>query len=259
MAQFETYRNCFKYVRFRREDGIVEMAIHRDGGTALWDFGLNGIHRELGDAFAAVASDPDCAVLIFTGTGQAFLTDIDVGDVTPDELKGCAFWDRIYREGKTLLQNLLDIEVPVVAAVNGNAFLHAEIALLSDIVLAADHARFADKFHFPIGVVPGDGVHVLWPMLLGPNRARYFLLTGEELAAEEAKRLGVVGEVMSSAELMPRAWALARQIALKPVLTRRYARVALIQDIKRRLLADLSHGLMLEGMAWVAMQNASSP
>ena len=108
--------------------------------------------------------------------------------------------------------NLLDIEVPVIAAVNGPVNIHAEIAVLSDIVLAADHAAFADAPHFPNGLVPGDGVHVIWPYLLGRNRGRYFLLTGQRLSAQEALQLGVVSEVMPASRLLPRARELARQI-----------------------------------------------
>jgi enoyl-CoA hydratase/carnithine racemase len=258
LSNFNSYEHDFKYVRFKRDHGVVELAIHRDGGAALWDFGPAGIHRELGEAFRAVAQDPECAVVIFTGLGNTFLTNIDVGDMRPEELKTHQFWDRIYREGTSLLQNFLDIEVPVIGALNGDAFLHAELPILSDIVLASDQVRFADKFHFPIDVVPGDGVHVVWPMLLGPNRGRYFLLTGQEISAHEGQSLGVVAEVLSASALMPRAWELAYQIARKPELTRRYTKVALIQEIKRRILADVSHGLMLEGAAWLAMGRHSA-
>ena len=114
-------------------------------------------------------------MVIFTGTGDEFLTRMDtstIGDINTQ------YWARIHQEGKDLLQNLLEIEVPIIGAVNGPAFIHAELPTLSDIVIASDRASFADKAHGPGGVVPGDGVHVWWPMLLGPNRARHFLLTG---------------------------------------------------------------------------------
>jgi enoyl-CoA hydratase/carnithine racemase len=249
MTRLEDYQDSFKYIRIRREGGVLEMTIHRDGGSALWDFGPTGIHRELGDAFLAIGQDPETRVVILTGAGEAFLKEFDYAGA---EAPSAAFWDRIYREGKALLHNLLDIEVPVIAAVNGDAFIHAELAVLSDIVLAAEGVRFADKAHFPGGTVPGDGVHVVWPMLLGPNRGRYFLLTGQEIDAEEALRLGVVGEVLPRDQLLSRAWTLARDIAAKPPLAVRYTRVALIQDLKRRMLSELSHGLMLEGMAALA-------
>src|SRR6202043_3825594 len=111
--------------------------------------------------------------------------------------------------------NHLNIEVPMIAAVNGPALIHAELAVLCDIVLAADHAEFQDAPHLPLGIVPGEGVHIVWPLLLGPNRGRYFLLTGEEISAQQALTLNVVAEVLPPERLLPRAHELASQLADK--------------------------------------------
>jgi len=147
--------------------------------------------------------------------------------------------------------------VPVIAAVHGAAFVHAEIPLLADIVLASETARFADKAHAIAGVVPGDGVHVVWPMLLGPNRGRYFLLTGQEIAAREALSLGLVGEVLPADRLTDRAWEHARAIAARPPLANRYTRLLLTRYLKERLAAELEQGLTMEGMAVLAGMNIS--
>ena len=82
---------------------------------------------------------------------------------------------------------MLDIEVPMIAAVNGPVTVHSELAVLCDVVLARTDTYFQDAPHFPGGLVPGDSMQVVWPMLLGPNRGRYFLLTGQEIHAEEAR------------------------------------------------------------------------
>jgi enoyl-CoA hydratase/carnithine racemase len=147
---------------------------------------------------------------------------------------------------------MLSIEVPVIAAVNGPAFIHAELPVLADIVLASEKAVFADKPHFINGVVPGDGVQIVWPMLLGPNRGRYFLMTGQEIGAKEAMALGVVGEVLAPEQLLPRAWELAREIAARPKLAMRYARLVLTKKIREEVSRDLGTGLIMEGMAVLA-------
>ncbi|GAY24497.1 MULTISPECIES: enoyl-CoA hydratase/isomerase family protein [Sphingobium] len=240
---------AFDNIIMTQDDGIVELRIHHRGGPAKWAL-WGGLHRELGIAFAQVAADPDARVLLITGTGDSFCAEFDMDCDMPQ--MGAATWDVIFREGRALLNNLLAIEIPVLAAVNGPAFIHAEIALLADVVLAAEGAVFADRPHALAGVVPGDGVHSIWPMLLGPNRGRYFLMTGQEIGAAEALSLGLVGEVLSPEALMPRAWELARTIAARPAIANRYTRMLLTREIKGRLAAELDQGLAMEGMAILA-------
>jgi enoyl-CoA hydratase/carnithine racemase len=124
--------------------------------------------------------------------------------------------------------------------------------VLCDIVLAAEEAEFQDAPHLPNGLVPGDGVHVVWPLVLGPNRGRYFLLTGQKLSAREALELGVVNEVMQREKLLPRAKELAREICKRPMLAHRYARVAMTQVLKQQMLDGLGYGIALESLSMMA-------
>jgi enoyl-CoA hydratase/carnithine racemase len=254
MADFDSYKDNYRYIRLTRQDGILEFKIHHEGGAPKWTFGPTGIHNELGRAFYDVGRDPANEVVILSHEGGDFMEALYFDPESALEPQGAmpvGVFDRIYKEAKDLLTNLLEIEVPVIAAVRGKAFIHAELAVMSDIVLADSTAVFADKAHFIFGAVPGDGVHVLWPMLLGPNRGRYFLLTGQEIPVNEAERLGIVSEILPPAELIGRAWALARELARQPRIVRRYTRVALTQHFKRRILDDLGYGIALEGVAMI--------
>ncbi len=248
MVTFADYATKYQHIRMERRDGILQLTLHSNGETLRWGAGP---HEELGFAFRDIGSDPENRVIILTGTGHAFIEEVDSGNVgqrLPATKITPRVWDHIYWDAKQLLMNLLDIEVPMIAAVNGPVFIHAELAVLCDIVLSADHAVFQDAPHFPNGLVPGDGVHVVWPLVLGINRGRYFLLTGQKLAAQEALELGVVNEVLPPERLLPRAWELAEQLNKQSSLTLRYARVALTQRLKRLMLDNLGYGLALQGL-----------
>jgi enoyl-CoA hydratase/carnithine racemase len=250
MSHLKDYAERFETLRFERRDGVLLVTLHKDGGPAEWGISEQGLHNELGLAFAEVARDPENRVVIITGAGDEFCARFDFKTPYPDT-RTPAGWDRIVREGKSLIGNLLDIPVPVIGAVNGPALIHAEVALLSDVVLAAEHAEFADLAHVPGNSPPGDGVQVIWPMLLGPNRGRYFLMTGQRIGAAEALRLGVVGEVLPKEKLLERAWEIGFGLAEKPPLMLRYTRQLLTQHLKKRMLDELVPGLIIEGMALV--------
>lgn len=245
---FAEYSTQFETVEMRREDGILEMRFHTGAGPLQW--GLLP-HGELERAFLAVGRDRENQVVILTGTGDEFSGPpvADAGHFLVKDAGTAQQTDHIYWEGKHLLMNLLNIEVPVIAAVNGPAVRHAEIPLLSDIVLAAQEAEFQDSAHFSGGLVPGDGVHVVFPLLMGANRGRYFLLTGQKVGARQALEYGLVNEVLPRTELLPRAWTLARQLLRRSALIRRYSRVLLTQDLKRRMHDLLGYGLALESLA----------
>jgi enoyl-CoA hydratase/carnithine racemase len=247
MSQLDNYATKYSCIKMRRRNGILEMRFHTDDGPLRWGLGPHG---ELPEAFADVARDRDNRVVILTGTGNEW-SGVRANPATrslPQGLTADAY-DRVHWEGRALLMNLLNIEVPVVSAINGPAWRHCEIPLLSDIVLAADTAAFQDSAHFISGMLPGDGMHIVMPLLMGMNRGRYFLLTGQTLSAQEAKELGLVAEILPPGKVLARAWEHAEALAAKPTLLLRYTRLMFTEYLKKRMQDLLGYGLAMEGLA----------
>ena len=242
--KFEDYRERYNNIVLTRDDvGVLLMRFHTGGGAFVWS---EEAHEELGHCFAEVGADRGNRVVVMTGTDGVWCETIDFASFS---LNNPAEWDHLFYDGRKLLDNLLAIEVPVISAVNGAARIHPEIAVLADIVVASDDAVFQDAPHFMGGIVPGDGAHVVWTHVLGPNRGRYFLLMGQELSAAEALAAGVVGELLPTDEVLDRALAIAALFAAKTDLTLRYSRVILTQRYKRLMQEGLSVGLGLEALA----------
>ncbi len=208
MTTLDEYRNSFETIRFERDDGILQMTVHTDGDSLRW--GAPAV-QEMQAAFGAIAADVENRVVIFTGTGEEF----NGPKGSPETFPGTTArgWEFAHWNTRKLLLNFLDIEAPVICALNGPVWRHCETPLLSDIVIASETAAIQDSGHFINGLVPGDGMHIVLPYVMGPNRARYFMLTGQVIEAREALELGIFAEVLPPGEVLPRAWELARDLA----------------------------------------------
>jgi enoyl-CoA hydratase/carnithine racemase len=256
--EFDDYRSKFQHLAYlRRTDGILEIRLHTRDDTIQWSI---AVHDALPKLFYAIAEDRDNRVVILTGTGDAF-----TGPRASRETRALPYrptseqWDRSFYEGRRLEENLLNIEAPVICALNGPPFRHMELALLSDIVLAADTALFEDPGHFRTGdLVPGDSIHLVCSNLMGHNRARYFQLMGQTLNAEEAMQLGLVAEVHPKEKVLDRAWEIARYLNEKPSLMLRYTRLMFTQELKRQMHDLLPLGLALEGLAVTGSESTYS-
>jgi enoyl-CoA hydratase/carnithine racemase len=193
-----------------------------------------------------VAEDRANRVLVITGTGDRFMTDIDgpsLGDITkPME------WDRGYAEGRRVLQRLADLEMPIVAAVNGPASVHSEYVLIADIVIASKTTVFSDFPHLTFGIVPGDGIQIVWEEVLGLNRSRHLLITQGSFTAEEALGWGAVAEVIEQGRVLARAKEIAETLAGRSQLLNRYLPIVLRQRLSRRMAEGAALGMALEGL-----------
>ena len=233
----------------RTPSGVLTLRFHKDGGPAAFS---GSMQAEMPNALAAIAEDRANRVLVLTGTGDSFMTGIDpesLGDLTRPDI-----WARIFTRGTTTMQRLIDLEMPIIAATNGPVSIHSEWSMLADIVLAADTTIFSDYSHPKFGTVPGDGVHLIWEEVLGLNRSRHLALTGGEFTAAEAKECGVVAEILPLDQVLPRAMALAEELAAKSELYTRFIAVTMRQRLSRRVHEGVKLGMALEGLA--ASQNA---
>jgi enoyl-CoA hydratase/carnithine racemase len=246
VPELSSYKDKYNHFKFERTDGIIQVTMHTNDSDLIWGFGPD---EECGFMFEDIGRDPENKAIILTGSGTTFIDNEEFGSGDPNVTIPASVWANVMSFAKRLLQAHLDIEAPMIAAINGPATIHAELALLCDIVLASETTTLADQPHFPNGLVPGDGVQVIWPMLIGMNRARYMLYTGQHLSAQQALDLGVVNEVLAPDALLPRAWELARQILEQPPLTVRFMRGVFTSQIKRAIAAEFGYGVALEGMA----------
>lgn len=204
------------------------------------------MRRELRVLFTALTNHGDVGALVLTGEGKAFCAG---GDFSMMESFLAADWRKQARNlenGVLTLRDLLSIQQPVVAAVNGAATgLGATIALASDVVVMADHATLADT-HVKVGIVAGDGGSLLWPAAMGMARAKHHLMTGAPLPAAEAERLGVVTEVVPGEKVLARAQELARELAHGPRFAIEWTKHAINTRLLRDLYEQLPFSLALE-------------
>lgn len=226
-----------------RNDGIIEVRMHSAGGPATYSLGL---HNAWGQAWQEVGNDPCNEVVIFSGTGGAWIGGADPASFAQPfhEWSGDQAYELHY-DGMKVVENLvMGIDVPTIGVVNGPGF-HTEIALFCDITLAAEDAVFSDG-HFAAGQTPGDGLQVALQALLGPKRAAYAFYTGEQISAEKALDLGLVNEVLPRDRLLPRAREIATTIMQKPRPVRRLTHTIAQRPLRRRLLEDHGYGMAHE-------------
>ena len=248
MTAFDDYADRYDQVAFHRTDtGVLTMRLHTGDGPTVWSLAT---YNDVLPALRDVAADPDNEVVILTGTGDAFVAGADTSGAGTGPVLPSGF-DPFYFAGSRLGSALLDIEAPIIAALNGPHRIHTELSLLADIVLAAENASWHDAGHLPAGIVPGDGAQVVWQELLGPVRANYFFWTQQTITAEEAKVLGLCNEVLPVDQLLARAHTLADQLLALPRLTRRYTHALLAARWRSLLRESTVYGMALEGLSLV--------
>jgi enoyl-CoA hydratase/carnithine racemase len=237
------YFTAYRSLKLARDaQGVLVAEFHSNGKPLTF---TAQDHTDFVDAFYRIAQDRANKIVILTGTGGEFIPAIDFlsfGDVADP-----AVWSQVHDEGVQILENLVNIRVPVIAAIEGRAYVHSEYALLANVIVAGEGATFNDLPHFAGGIVPGDGIFTTWSYRAGAGRAEAFLLNPQPLTARTAHEWGVVAEVVPNGQALARGRELASLYLKAPEVARRNTRVHFIQPLKERIVREVGYGLSLEG------------
>jgi enoyl-CoA hydratase/carnithine racemase len=238
-----SYFIAFPSLKMTRDtEGVLVVSFHTDGGPLTF---TAQDHTDFVEAFYRIAQDRANKIVILTGAGGDFIAGIDFpsfGNVADPGV-----WSQVHDEGVQIVENLANIRVPVIAAIEGRIHVHSEYALLANVIVAGESATFNDLPHFAGGIVPGDGIFTAWSYRAGAGRAEAFLLNPQPLSARQAHEWGVVAEVVKDGQALARARELAALYLKAPEVTRRNTRVHFIQPLKERIVREVGYGLSLEG------------
>lgn len=241
-AKDPDYFTQFANMKMTRVNGVLTVTMHTKGDSLV--FGAVP-HEEFAEAFYRIGRDRENRVVILTGAGKDWMGSIDFasfGDVT-----NAKNWSKVIDEGSQVLENIANIHVPIICAVNGKAWVHTEYCLMANYIVAAEDASFMDAPHFNGNIVPGDGIFTTWSYVAGPNRAQGFLLLPKAISAETAKEWGVVNEIVPRRNLLKRSNEIAADWSKKSDLALRHTRLHFIQPLKERIVKEVSFGLAIEG------------
>ncbi len=209
------------------------------------------LHHELEIFFGEVAHDQDVNAIVLTGAGRAFSAGGDVKGMKARADNPQSTVTRSMLGPKRLIQNLLEVQQPIIAAVNGDAVgLGATVALFCDIVVMNESARIADT-HVRVGIVAGDGGAVIWPHLVGVNRAKEFLMRGNFIRGSEAERIGLVNYAVPAEQVLPKARELADELANGATWAIRWTKSSVNKILRERMNLILDTSLAYE---WLSFQ-----
>lgn len=237
---FDAYENL---AMSRDDNGVLSVRFHTGGGPIVF---TGQTHEDLPSALEDISLDGDNRAMVLTGTGDAFMDQIDGNSL--GEIFKPAHWEKIRTEGLKVLQRLLELPMPVVGVANGPATVHSEYLLLADIHIASDRATYGDFPHPAFGLTGGDGLQVVWEEVAGTARAKWLLWTGENIDAATAKEWGVVNEVVPHEQAFARGLEIATKLAAKPSLYRKLQKQTLNQRLRRRIVEGVPYGMALEGL-----------
>lgn len=244
----------YRALHFERVGDVLKVVIDHPTSDLNAVDGL--LHDEFTRLFRELKREQRARAVLLTARGRAFSAGGDF-DWFPslDDLEKL---EALRRDAKQMIWDLLDVEVPIVAALNGHAIgLGASLALLCDTLFAAEGATIADP-HVRVGLVAGDGGAAIWPLVLGPSRAKRYLMTGDALTAQEAERIGLVQFVVPGDELQAQALAFAEKLTRGAPLAIRYTKQAVNKLVKDALNVAFDASTALEIVTFQSEDHAEA-
>jgi enoyl-CoA hydratase/carnithine racemase len=206
-----------------KPNGVLRITINRPEVLNATNARL---HWELTQVWGTVDADPKARVALVTGAGKAFSAGGDL-NLVEEIYTNPAAVSRTMREASDLVYNMINLDKPVVSAINGVAVgAGLVVALLADVSIIAETARLTDG-HTRLGVAAGDHAAIIWPLLCGMAKAKYYLLTCDFIDGREAERIGLVSLCVPPDQLMARAEEVADRLASGAQYAVRYTKRAL--------------------------------
>jgi enoyl-CoA hydratase len=207
------------------------------------------LHHELERIWVDLTEDADVNAILLTGAGKAFCAGGDVKGMaarSSGESSGPRRFPLNPAGGRRLVQNMLDVEQPIIGAINGDAVgLGATIALFCDVIVASEKARFGDP-HVRVGIVAGDGGAIIWPALIGPARAKEFLMRGHLVNGADAAKMGLVNYAVPPEQVLPKAREIAQELADGPTWAIRWSKLSVNKWLKDQVNLILDASLAYE-------------
>lgn len=236
----DSYYKSLETIQVTKDNGVATVTLNRpDSRNAI----SPRMHTELSEIWPHISADPEIDAIILTGAGKAFSVGADVKGLDAGAYQ---YRGSMTTEARLVVTTLLEVEQPIIAALNGDTIgLGATVALFCDITVASETARIADP-HVRIGLVAGDGGAVIWPHLVGPNRAKEFLMRGSIINGADAARLGLVNYAVPADQVMKKANELARELADGPRWAIRWTKVSVNKMLKESVNLILDTSLAYE-------------
>lgn len=235
----------YQYIKVEKQNRIAVVTLNRpEYRNALH----MDAHAELEQLWLDLAQDQEVYAIVLTGAGKTFSAggDVKLMAQRSGTIEGLQYTLSVPAATKRLLQNILDVPQPIIAAVNGDAVgLGATLVLFGDIAVMAETAKFGDT-HTKVGLVAGDGGTVIWPLLIGPSRAKEFLMRGLIVDGAEACRRNLVNYAVPTEEVLPKAMALATELAELPIWAVRWTKLSVNKWIKEQLNMILDASIAFE-------------